>query len=65
MPKLKSNRGAAKRFRATKNGFKRKAAFRNHMMTCKTHKNKRHLRSSAMVAEVDQLSVERMLPYHK
>ena len=64
MPKLKSNRGAAKRFRRTgSGGFKRRQGFRNHILTKKSTKRKRHLRSPAMVADADTPSVRRMLPY--
>jgi large subunit ribosomal protein L35 len=62
MPKLKSNRGAAKRFAKTANGFKRRQSFKNHILTKKSSKRKRQLRGTTMVAAVDQLSVERMLP---
>jgi large subunit ribosomal protein L35 len=44
MPKLKSNRGAAKRFRATGNGFKHRGTARNHILTKKSTKRKRQLR---------------------
>jgi large subunit ribosomal protein L35 len=64
MPKLKSNRGAAKRFRATgKGGFKRGQSHLNHILTKKTPKRKRQLRSTEQVAESDVKSVRRMLPY--
>ena len=64
MPKLKSNRGAAKRFRRTgSGGFKRRQGFRNHILTKKSTKRKRHLRAQAQVAESDVKSVRRMLPY--
>lgn len=61
--KLKSNRGAAKRFRATKNGFKCSGVKRRHQMTCKTTKMKRHARAGFMVREEDVGRVEQMLPY--
>jgi len=63
MPKLKSNRGAAKRFRSTKNGFKCRGAFRRHNMSAKSMKQKRQLRACGLVAEVDKDSVTQMLPY--
>ncbi len=63
MPKLKTNRGAAKRFRATASGFKRRRSFRNHILTKKATKLKRQLRPTAQVDESDYLSVTRMLPY--
>lgn len=61
MPKLKSNRGAAKRFKPTAKGFKHTQGHRRHILTKKTTKRKRHLRSTAMVKHCDQLSIERML----
>ena len=52
MPKLKSNRGAAKRFRATANGgFKYRKGHRNHILTKKTTKRKRHLRAGGRVRD--------------
>jgi large subunit ribosomal protein L35 len=61
MPKLKSNRGAAKRFRATGSGFKCRRANRNHMLGHKTTKRKRHLRATLHVDLSDMRSVARML----
>lgn len=61
MPKLKSNRGAAKRFRKTKNGLKYRKANRNHILTKKAPKRKRHLRGSGRVKDCDSNSVERLL----
>ena len=64
MPKLKTNRGAAKRFRRNGGGgFKRRQGFRNHILTKKSTKRKRHLRAPAQVAEADVKSVKQMLPY--
>jgi large subunit ribosomal protein L35 len=64
MPKMKSNRGAAKRFRATKNGgFKRNKAYNRHLKTCKSAKRRRHLRQATMVAPAEEARVSRMLPY--
>ncbi|MCC5861745.1 MAG: 50S ribosomal protein L35 [Gammaproteobacteria bacterium] len=64
MPKLKSNRGAAKRFRRTgKGGFKRGQSHLNHILTKKSPKRKRQLRSMEQVAESDVKSIRRMLPY--
>jgi large subunit ribosomal protein L35 len=62
MPKLKTNSGAAKRFRVTANGgIKRKSAFRNHILTKKKMKRKRHLRGSAMIDKSDLRSIRRLL----
>lgn len=63
--KLKSNRGAAKRFRATASGYKCKSANRNHILTKKSTKRKRHLRAGLIVRDEDQGRVEQMLPYTK
>jgi large subunit ribosomal protein L35 len=65
MPKLKTNRGAAKRFRRTAKGFKHRQAFRNHILTKKSTKRKRHLRPMHHLTPADQPLVERMLPYLK
>lgn len=64
MPKLKTNRGAAKRFKATASGrFKRAQSYHNHILTKKDTKRKRHLRSGAYVADCDTEMVRRLLPY--
>ena len=64
MPKMKTKRGAAKRFKAKANGrFQRIQSHRRHILTKKSTKRKRHLRSPARVAHVDSSSVARMLPY--
>ncbi len=63
MSKLKTNRGAAKRFRRTgKGGFKRKQSHLNHILTKKSPKRKRHLRPLTQVAESDLKSINRLLP---
>jgi large subunit ribosomal protein L35 len=62
MPKLKTNRGARKRFRVTGTGkVKRSHAFMNHIMTKKTTKRKRNLRKSVVVDAADARRVHRML----
>ncbi len=63
MPKLKSNRGAAKRFKATAKGFKRGQSHKRHILTKKTTKRKRQLRSPSMVHETDVARVKQMLPH--
>jgi len=64
MPKLKTHRGAAKRFRTTASGkIKRGHSHARHILTKKTNKRKRYLDVDVMVAEGDQKRVERMLPY--
>ena len=64
MPKLKTNRAAAKRFSKTAKGFKRGQANRRHILTKKTRKRKRQLRGSTMVHETDVGRVTRLLPNH-
>ena len=64
MPKLKTHRGAAKRFKKTGTGkFTRGAAFKRHILTSKTTKRKRHLRGSVEVSDSEAHKLERMLPY--
>ena len=62
MPKLKTNRGAAKRFRRTSSGFKHRRTNRNHILTKKPQKRKRRLRGFEQVAAADTRSLKRMLP---
>ena len=63
MPKLKTNRGAAKRFKQTASGrFKRHQSHRRHILTKKSTKRKRHLRGAALIHDADTVSVRRMLP---
>ena len=64
MPKLKTNRGAAKRFsRTAKAKFKRSQAFLTHILTKKSTKRKRQLREGLLVAPADEAAVRKMLPY--
>ncbi len=64
MPKIKTNRGAAKRFkRRASGGFKRAQSHRRHILTKKSSKRKRHLRPMENVAEQDVGALDRMLPY--
>ncbi len=64
MPKVKTNRGAAKRFKATGSGkIKRNKAYSSHILTKKSTKRKRNLRKSGLIAESDAKAVKRMLPY--
>ena len=63
MPKMKTNRGAAKRFKKTASGFKRKQAFKRHILTKKSPKRIRQLRSMEQVHASDEALVKRMLPY--
>jgi large subunit ribosomal protein L35 len=64
MPKMKTKKSAAKRFRVRASGsIKRGQAFKRHILTKKTTKNKRQLRGSTQVHESDVLSVRAMMPY--
>ncbi|MDG2107684.1 MAG: 50S ribosomal protein L35 [Woeseiaceae bacterium] len=64
MSKLKTNRGAAKRFKKTgKGGFKRAQSHLNHILTKKKSKRKRNLGKALQVSDADTKSVRRMLPY--
>jgi len=64
MPKLKTHRGAAKRFRTTATGkIKRGHSHARHILTKKTTKRKRLLDIDALISENDQARVEAMLPY--
>lgn len=62
MPKIKSNSGAAKRFRKTAKGFKHKQSFKSHILTKKTTKRKRQLRPMMQVEKCDVPLIKRMLP---
>lgn len=62
--KLKTHRGAAKRFKRTKNGkFLRGSAFSQHILTSKTRKRKRGLKGTTTVSKADTPKIARMLPY--
>jgi large subunit ribosomal protein L35 len=64
MPKLKTHRGAAKRFKKTGTGkIVRASAFKRHILTSKTTKTKRHKRGTQQVADQDDAKLQRMLPY--
>lgn len=64
MPKMKTNRGAAKRFKATGGGrIRRSKAYSSHILTKKSTKRKRNLRKSGLIAGPDERAVRRMLPY--
>ena len=64
MPKLKTNRGAAKRFKKTASGgYKRGHAFTSHILTKMSQKRKRNLRGTVQVDEADVKSVKQLLPY--
>ena len=64
MPKLKTHRGAAKRFKVTATvKVTRGSAFKRHILTSKTTKSKRQMRGSKVVADGDAVKVRLMLPY--
>lgn len=65
MSKMKTNRGAAKRFKKTGAGFKHRQAFRNHILTKKATKRKRHLRGMKQVHDADVALIKRMLPQER
>jgi len=64
MPKIKSNRGAAKRFKVTGSGkLVRARAYKSHILTKKTSKRKRRLRQGTDVDAANVVMLRRMLPY--
>jgi large subunit ribosomal protein L35 len=64
MPKMKTKKSAAKRFRVRPGGtVKRGQAFKRHILTKKSTKNKRHLRGSANVHEADVGHIAKMMPF--
>ena len=64
MPKIKTNSGAAKRFKKTGTGkIKRSCAFTSHILTSKTRKRKRNLRHGGLVAAVDLKNIAKLIPY--
>lgn len=64
MPKQKSQRGAAKRFKKTGTGkYKRKKAFKSHILTKKSPKRIRKLRQATIASPSDEKRLKRMLPY--
>ena len=64
MPKMKTNRAAAKRFKVTGTGkLKRSKAYKRHILTKKTTKNKRNLRKAALVDSTNVKTMKKILPY--
>ena len=64
MPKMKTNRGAAKRFKTTGTGkIVRSKAFSSHILTKKSTKRKRNLRKSGLVDSSDRKNIMRLIPY--
>ncbi|NLJ66833.1 MAG: 50S ribosomal protein L35 [Clostridiales bacterium] len=64
MPKIKTHRGAAKRFSLTKSGkVKRAKAYKSHRLTKKTTKRKRNLRKGSYIAAAEEKNIRRLIPY--
>ncbi|MCR3759831.1 50S ribosomal protein L35 [Clostridium felsineum] len=64
MPKMKTKKSAAKRFKATGTGkLKRGKAFRSHILTKKSTKTKRNLRKGGYVSETQEKTMKTLLPY--
>ncbi|MGI6188414.1 MAG: 50S ribosomal protein L35 [Clostridiales bacterium] len=64
MPKIKTHRGAAKRFWLTKSGkIKRARAYKNHLLNKKTSKRKRRLRKEGYVSARDAAMIKKLIPY--
>ena len=61
MSKLKTHSGASKRFKKTGSGYKRKSAYKSHILTKMTTKRKRQLRGTSMVDPSDKVLIDRML----
>ncbi len=63
MPKIKTHKGSAKRFKITGSGkIRRRKAYSNHLFMSKTAKQKRNLRRSALVDETNEKRLRRLLP---
>jgi len=64
VPKIKTNRGAAKRFRVTGSGeIKRNKGFKSHLLSSKGKKRKRHLRQGTLVSAVERKNIQKLIPY--
>ena len=64
MPKMKTHRGAAKRFKVTGSGkIKRSKAYKSHILTKKSPKRKRQLAKSTTIEHDDSRRIKRLLPY--
>lgn len=64
MPKMKTNRAAAKRFKLTGTGkLKRAKAFKSHILTKKSAKTKRNLRKAGYVSPTQEKTMKKILPY--
>ncbi len=64
MPKLKTHRGAAKRFKVTGSGkIKRWSGYKSHLLTGKSAKRTRRLRTASLVSDNEYVNIKRLLPY--
>ena len=64
MPKMKTHRGAAKRFSVTKSGrVKRAKAYKSHILNKKSSKRKRHLRKGTYICAAEEKNVKVLIPY--
>jgi len=64
MPKMKTHRGAAKRFKITAHGkVKRSQAYKSHLLSKKNRKRKRRLRKTVALSQVEQKRIKAVLPY--
>ena len=64
MPKLKTKRGAAKRFKLTVSGkVKRRHAYKSHILTSKTTKRKRQLRKGALISPREAKGIKKLIPF--
>jgi len=64
VPKIRTNRSAAKRFRVTGTGkIKRNKAYKRHILSSKGKKQKRHLRKATIVAAVEAKNIRKLIPY--
>jgi len=65
MPKIKTNKGALKRFKRTATGkLVRNKAFASHILTKKSRKRKRNLRKSTTLDKANVKQISRLIPYH-
>lgn len=64
MPKIKTHKGAAKRFKITGKGkIKRSRAYKSHLLTGKPSKRTKRLRTSTLVSDSEYVTIKRLLPY--
>ena len=64
MPKLKTNKSASKRFRITGSGkIKRNKGYKQHILSTKNKKRKRHLRQATTVSAVESKNIRMLIPY--